>query len=144
MTRVADALVHVAEQAAAEKEVQEAQTRSTGGDAQMVVLHLRESMLGDGVVTQLEDGSRVSAETFRRVACDASLLRVLEGELGQVLPAEHVRRASQVVPVCVRARTTRRDPVRAGGGAAEEYPGFVSAPARGIHDGRYSNVKTYE
>lgn len=119
---LADALVHVAEQAAAEKKVQEAQTRTTGGDAQMVVLHLRESMLGDGVVTQLEDGSRVSAETFRRVACDASLLPVLEGELGQVL---NVGRKTRSIPSAVRRA------VEAKHGRCCSFPGCTST--RFIH-----------
>ena len=119
---LADALVHVAEQAATEKKVQEAQTRTTGGDAQMVVLHLRESMLGDGVVTQLEDGSRVSAETFRRVACDASLLPVLEGELGQVL---NVGRKTRSIPPAVRRA------VEAKHGRCCSFPGCTST--RFIH-----------
>lgn len=55
-----------------------------------------------------EDKPWVSAETARRLGCDASLVTVLEDEQGQVL---NVGRRSRVVPAHIRRALTERDGV---------------------------------
>ncbi len=53
----------------------------------MVALHFQPEVLGDGFAALLDDGSRVPAETFRRVACDWAIAAALEDERGEVLDA---------------------------------------------------------
>jgi hypothetical protein len=51
----------------------------------MVVLHVDEATLSADAEpgrSDLEDGTRVSAESFRRLSCDASLVRVVHGRSG--------------------------------------------------------------
>ena len=50
----------------------------TGGERFQVMVHLDQEVLGpDGAwAATLEDGTRVSAETLRRVACDCGLVAV--------------------------------------------------------------------
>jgi hypothetical protein len=69
-----------------------AETSLTGGERTSLVLHLSPDLLGgqdeDGSApesAQLEDGTRVPAETFRRLACNCSLLAVSEDERGDPL-----------------------------------------------------------
>ncbi len=50
----------------------------TGGDRFQVMIHLDQEVLGpdSAWAATLEDGTRVSAETLRRVACDCGLVAV--------------------------------------------------------------------
>ncbi|MFH1765009.1 MAG: DUF222 domain-containing protein, partial [Gemmatimonadota bacterium] len=64
---------------------------------------LRET--GDPGLSELEDGSRVSAETSRRLACDASLVTIALGPDGQVLGAG--RKTRTVSPSLRRALEAR-------------------------------------
>ncbi len=54
----------------------------------------------------LDDGTRVSAETFRRVSCDGALVAVTTGEGGAVLD---VGRKTRVVPAAIRRALWTRD-----------------------------------
>ncbi|HUP24050.1 MAG TPA: DUF222 domain-containing protein [Thermoanaerobaculia bacterium] len=75
-----------------------------------VVVHVeaREEPSGvldlDGGV--LEDGERVSAETCRRLACDAGLVRMTDGPEGQTLS---VGRKTRSIPPAIRRALDRRD-----------------------------------
>jgi hypothetical protein len=73
-----------------------------------VVVHLDQAVLGpDGARdAYLDDGSRVSAETFRRVSCDSALVAVTTGEAGAVLD---VGRKTRAVPAAVRRALWSRD-----------------------------------
>ena len=96
----------------------------TGGERFQVVVHLDQEVLGpDGaLVGTLEDGSRVSAETLRRVACDCSLVAV--GRSGEEL---NVGRRTRSIPPAIRRALKLRD-----GGCA--FPGCThSAFLHGHH-----------
>jgi hypothetical protein len=56
--------------------------------------------------SELEDGTRVSAETSRRLSCDASLVRVTHGPDGSVLD---VGRSRRTIPPALRRALEVRD-----------------------------------
>jgi hypothetical protein len=73
-----------------------------------VMLHVDPETLkeeGDPGQSELEDGTRVSAATSRRVACDAGLVKVAHASDGQVLGAS--RRNRTVAPSIRRALEAR-------------------------------------
>ena len=78
----------------------------TGGDRFQVVVHLDQDVLGpDGALAgTLEDGTHVSAETLRRVACDCGLVAAGAdgGELGG-------GRRSRTIPPSIRRALMLRD-----------------------------------
>ena len=74
-----------------------------------VMLHVDAGTLeesGDAGLSELEDGSGVSAETCRRIACDASLVTIAHGPDGQVLGAG---RRTRTVPPSLRRALEARD-----------------------------------
>jgi len=78
----------------------------TGGERFQVVVHLDQDVLGpDGSWTgTLEDGTGVSAETLRRVACDCGLLAVNhDGE------ALNIGRRARSIPPAIRRALMLRD-----------------------------------
>jgi hypothetical protein len=79
---LADALVDVAESYLAHGEVQ-----GNGGERTQIFVHLDQDPLApDGTMAAiLDDGTRVSAETFRRLACDAALVACKQSPTGNVL-----------------------------------------------------------
>jgi hypothetical protein len=99
----------------------------TGAERCQVVLHvdintLREQRAGVCCAhgkAHFEDKPWLSAQTARRLSCDASLVTVLEGESGQVL---NVGRRSRIVPAHIRRALMERDGVC-------RYPG--------CHESRY-------
>lgn len=82
---LADALVRMADATRAAEPGESAETRTTGADRAAVVVHLAPDALDEGHQATLDDGTRVSAERFRRVACDCALLAVQKGARGAVL-----------------------------------------------------------
>jgi hypothetical protein len=78
-----------------------------GGDRHQIVVHLDQDPLAtDGTLAAtLDDGTRVSAETFRRIACDAGLVPLLHGPQGQVIDAG--RRTRTISPALRRALWAR-------------------------------------
>ena len=104
--RRADALGFVAESALAAN-----LDRGTAGDRYQVVVHVDEEILKserDGTgQSALEDadGLRVSAETSRRVACDAATVVMRHGSDGRVLDVG--RRTRTISPAIRRALTAR-------------------------------------
>ncbi len=78
----------------------------TGGDRYQVVVHLDQDVLGpDGTLAAtLEDGTHLSAETFRRVACDCGL--VAAGAGGEELS---IGRRTRTIPPAIRRALMLRD-----------------------------------
>jgi hypothetical protein len=70
------------------------------------VVHLDQEVLGpDGALTAtLEDGSRISAETLRRVACDCGIVTV--GRDGEAL---NIGRRARSIPPAIRRALMLRD-----------------------------------
>ena len=80
----------------------------TGGDRFQVVVHLDQDVLGpDGTLAgTLEDGTHVSAETLRRVACDCGLVTAGAGGGGGELS---VGRRARTIPPAIRRALMLRD-----------------------------------
>jgi hypothetical protein len=88
----------------------------TGGERFQVMVHLDQEVLGpDGVLAErvlpygawagtLEDGTRVSAETLRRVACDCGLVAI--GGDGEAL---NIGRRARSIPPAIRRALMLRD-----------------------------------
>ena len=112
--RRADALGLIAERALATGfGGDDAPTSGSRADRTQVVLHVDASTLagdasGDGKPGQseLDDGTRVSAETSRRMACDAGLVRMAHDPAGRVLS---VSRRTRTVPPAIRRALEARD-----------------------------------
>ena len=80
------------------------------GDRYQVVLHVEAATAGQtsgAAVLELEDGGvRVSAETSRRLSCDASVVVMREAPDGSVLD---VGRKTRTVPTPIRRASAARD-----------------------------------
>jgi hypothetical protein len=98
-----DALVQVAESFLAH-----GQAGGTGGDRYQIFVHLQQDPLApDGTLAAtLDDGTRVPAETFRRLACDASLVSVTHDAAGTPLD---VGRRTRTIPPAMRRALWARD-----------------------------------
>ena len=80
----------------------------TGGDRYQVVLHVDAGALSGeepGGRCELEDGSPLALETVRRLACDASLVQLLERD-GQPLA---IGRKTRTIPPALRRALHARD-----------------------------------
>ncbi len=104
----ADALVHVAEAFLGEGSAE----ARLSPERQQVVIELRADAFGDQGLTpqlraELEDGTHVPAETFRRVACDCALTAVVTNASGNVVASG---RRTRVVSAPLRRALRRRDP----------------------------------
>ena len=83
--------------------------RGTAGDRYQVVVHVDDGVLESDEATgqsALEDGPYVSAETSRRIACDAARVVMRHGRDGQTLD---VGRKTRTVPSALRRALTARD-----------------------------------
>jgi Domain of unknown function (DUF222)/HNH endonuclease len=100
--RRADALAAVAESFLAESEAV-----SRSADRYQVVVHVDAETLHTHAAgrCEIEHGPSLPAETVRRLACDASLLRVLENEHGE--PLDVGRKTRSIPPAIRRALNTR-------------------------------------
>jgi hypothetical protein len=65
----------------------------SGGDTQRVTIQLAPHLLADGLVANLDDGTWIAPETWRRVACDCALDLVKLDERGAVLDVGRRTRA---------------------------------------------------
>jgi hypothetical protein len=102
--RRADALALVAVSALA-RELE----RGTPADHRLVMVHADADVLADPAAdgrSELEEGPHVSAESSRRVACDASVVRVTHGDGGNVLD---VGRRTRAIPARLRRALAARD-----------------------------------
>ncbi len=100
--RRADALVRMAEGYSSG-------TGSEAGGRFVVNVHTDMETLkadGSGAESEIEDGPGVSAETSRRLACDAGVVHWLGDEAGETLS---VGRKSRSIPPAIRRALKRRD-----------------------------------
>ncbi|MDT8322171.1 MAG: DUF222 domain-containing protein [Xanthomonadales bacterium] len=103
-TRRADALERLAESFLADGE-----KTSAGGDRYLVHIHTGAEVLqadGEGAESECEDGCHLSAETSRRVACDAAVVHWRENADGEPL---NIGRKSRTIPPAIRRALQRRD-----------------------------------
>ena len=113
-TRRADALALIAE-----TYLKLGPAALNGGERHEIVLHVsaetlsRDGSDASGTHCELEDGPAVAAETARRLACDASLVAIVEDAQGEPLD---VGRKTRTIPPAIRRALAARD-----GGCV--YPG---------------------
>ena len=106
--RRADALGLLAERALAAGS-QGVPVSGSRAERYQVVLHVDPETLaaeGEPGRSELEDGTRVSAETSRRISCDTGLVRVAHGPDGSVLD---VGRKTRTIPPALRRALESRD-----------------------------------
>jgi Domain of unknown function (DUF222)/HNH endonuclease len=79
-----------------------------GGERQQIVVHVDAATLSERTAgrCELEDGPALAAETARRLACDASVVRIIEDENGQPLD---VGRRTRTIPPAIRRALNSRD-----------------------------------
>jgi len=80
----------------------------SGGDRQQIVVHVDAGTLKHGHAgrCELEHGPSIAAETARRLACDASLVAIIENERGEPL---NVGRKTRTLPSAIRRALNARD-----------------------------------
>jgi len=80
----------------------------SGGERHQVVVHVSAETLqaGGGHHCEIEDGPAVAAETARRLACDASLVAIVEDEKGEPL---NVGRKTRSMPPALQRALNARD-----------------------------------
>jgi hypothetical protein len=80
----------------------------SGSDRQQIVVHVDAETLVHGRAgrCELEHGPALAAETARRLACDASVVKILENERGEPLS---VGRKSRTIPPGIRRALNARD-----------------------------------
>ena len=73
-----------------------------------VVIHVDRALISgdDTLAASLEDGTRVSAETLRRVCCDGGVVAAVVDEQGAVL---NVGRRTRAIPTAIRRALSIRD-----------------------------------
>jgi hypothetical protein len=84
----------------------------TRAERYTVVLHVDDATLsedGNGERSNLEDGTRASAETARRLSCDASVVRVRRNGRGGGGPALDIEGKRRTVPLRLRRALEVRD-----------------------------------
>ena len=81
---------------------------SSSADRYQVVLHVSAETLtaNEGDISHIEDGPHVSAETSRRLCCDAGLSVLTEDENGETL---NIGRKSRIIPPAMRRALRARD-----------------------------------
>ena len=101
--RRADALGRIAESF-----LQHGAEALSSGDRQQIVVHVDIETLRDGGAgrCELEDGPSLAVETVRRLACDASIVSVVENEQGEPL---NVGRKTRSIPPAIRRALNARD-----------------------------------
>jgi hypothetical protein len=101
--RRADALVRMAEAYSSKS------ATANSGDRYLVHVHTDMETLkadGTGAESEIDEGSNVSAETSRRLACDAGVVHWLENKEGETLS---VGRKTRTIPPAIRRALQRRD-----------------------------------
>jgi hypothetical protein len=80
----------------------------SSGDRQQIVIHVDAETLRERIAgcCELEDGPSVAAETARRLACDASVVTILEDTDGEPLS---VGRKTRSIPPALRRALNARD-----------------------------------
>jgi len=108
--RRADALALLAERAFAAGFEGDGPVSGTRAERYQVVLHVEAATLerhhDESALSELEDGTRVSAETSRRLTCDASVVEMTHTPDGSVLD---VGRRRRTIPPAIRRALDTRD-----------------------------------
>ena len=93
----------------------------SGGDRHQVVVHVSAETLtaGAGHYCEFEDGPAIAAETVRRLACDASLIAIVENEKGEPLTVG--RKTRSIPPALQRALNSRDHGCRFPGCTHKKY-----------------------
>ena len=101
--RRADALGRIAESF-----LQHGAEALNGADRHQIVVHVDAETLREGSAgrCELQDGPSLPVETVRRLACDASIVTVLENEQGEPL---NVGRKTRSIPPALRRALNARD-----------------------------------
>src|SRR6185437_4770624 len=101
--RRADALARIAE-----SYLKHGEQELSAPERQQIIVHVDVQTLKNSIAgrCELEDGPSISAETARRLACDASLVTVLENEEGEPLS---VGRKSRAISPALRRALNARD-----------------------------------
>ncbi len=123
----ADALALVAETA-----LHQGLDPGTPGERYQVVVHIDAAALADPDApgqAALEDGARVSAETSRRLACDASRVMMRHDGNGRVLEVGH---RTRTIPPALRRALVHRD-------QGCRFPGCGVRYAQGHHIHHWAN-----
>ena len=104
----ADALVHLATTFLGRDEREDTAHPPSVSPASEVVIHVGPALAsaGDALEATLEDGTPVSAETLRRVACDGGVVVGAVDHSGQILD---VGRRTRAIPTAVRRALLMRD-----------------------------------
>jgi hypothetical protein len=102
-TRRADALTLMAE-----GYLQHGAEHLNGGDRHQIVIHVDEEVLRTRTAgrCEIEHGPSLAAETARRLACDASIVPILENSDGEPL---NVGRKTRSIPPALRRAINARD-----------------------------------
>jgi hypothetical protein len=124
-----DALVHLATAYLAGGSASRPAGGHQGSERYQVVLHLDRDLLSGegGMAASLDDGTAVSAEALRRVACDAGLVPAVVDEAGAVLD---IGRHTRAVPTAIRRALWLRDRGR-------RFPGCTNARFLHAHHVRH-------
>jgi hypothetical protein len=79
----------------------------SGGERHQVVVHVSAETLraGGGHQCEIDDGPAIAAETARRLACDASVVAIVENEKGE--PLSVGRKTRSIPPAIQRAMNSR-------------------------------------
>ncbi len=111
----ADALAEIAESYLAN-----GPASSSSADRYQVMLHVSAETLtnNDGDISHIEDGPRVSAETSRRICCDAGISVLSEDEDGTPL---NIGRKTRVIPPAMRRALKTRDKICRFPGCTHRY-----------------------
>jgi hypothetical protein len=101
--RRADALARIAESFLAHDVLE-----APGADRQQIVVHVAAETLRSGSAgcCEIEHGSSIPAESARRIACDASVVTLVENEDGEPL---NVGRKTRIISAPLRRLLTARD-----------------------------------
>jgi uncharacterized protein DUF222/HNH endonuclease len=93
----------------------------SGGERHQVVVHVSAETLraGGGDQCEIEDGPAIAAETARRLACDASVVAIVEDEKGE--PLSVGRKTRSIPPALQRALDARDKGCRFPGCTHKKY-----------------------
>ncbi|HUF74106.1 MAG TPA: DUF222 domain-containing protein [Gammaproteobacteria bacterium] len=91
----------------------DAESSSASGDRYQVVVHIDQRLLSDqpvaaigAALSEAEDGPVLAVETARRLACDGSLVGIVEDENGHPL---NIGRKTRAIPVAIQRALKARD-----------------------------------
>jgi hypothetical protein len=124
---MADALTLVADQSLANGSAE-----SSGADRFQVVVHVDQEVLADPDADgrcEVENGPAVSAETARRLACDASICEMTHSPDGTIMPGRKTRVISAPLRRALQARS----------GTRCQYPSCGAVGRHGHHVRHWAN-----